>query len=1139
MRSISRIRVVIWILPLLLCFSLLVLLACPAHAGGTWPPVGQCAGGYPYDVAVQGNYAYVAAGTAMTVVDISTPSEPHQVAEVPMPGVVTRVAVAGAYAYAAAGEAGLWIVNVSDPANPVVAGTWLWAPPVVSDPIAMDVAVGGGYAYVAHRAMSWSGVVVVDVSDATNPQEAAVWDAPGDIWGVTVAGTYAYVSAGGMRILDISDPVNAHEVGSIAMSSYQVAVAGTYAYVAGGNTGLRVVDVSNPVTPTEVGFWDTAGWAGDVAIAGLYAYVADSNDGLRVIYVSDPAHPVEVGYWDTPGSCSGVALAGGYACVADGFYGVRMIDVSDPTQPASVGSWNPPGYAWGVAAAGGYAYVADADAGLRIVDVTDPTQPIALGLWDTPGWAGNVTVAGAYAYVADGSAGLRVIYVADPAHPVEVGYLDTDGSSMEVVLSGGRAYLADDYGGLAVIDVSTPASPTMLGHTHAAGNTVGVAVVGSYAYVAGASTGLHVIDVSDPASPQQIGSWSTSRLFTDVAAAGHYAYLADDYGVRVIDVADPTDPVQLGYWDQGFLPSAVAVADGRVYVADQRAGLRVLDVSDPAKPVEIGYWDTPGEARGVAVSGDHVYLADYGWGLVIFPSTVPGTLTGQVRASGTGAVIAGATVEAYRGGVLRQSAVANATGIYAMSLPAGRYTMVARKQGYVAQGKAGIVVTAGGKAYANFNLGVSGSVTGQVKARATNGNLPGVTISISTGGKVVKSVTTNTSGIYLADSDLPTGTYALTASKTGFITQAKANISITAGGTTYVNFFLDRLCIKGQVREAGTAANIAGATVQAYQGDVLKATATTAANGIYEIGGLALGKYTVIASKPGYVRQTKTEVAVIKGEVAYVNFSLAVSGKLKGQVKDKVSGANLGGATITARMGGVVRATGTTTAPWGVYEIDSDLPAGSYIVVASRSGYLPQTKKDIIIVAAATTYANFNLDRGPVITGQVRQAGTSASIAGANVMIWKDGEKKYDTSTDAGGMYEIPSGLLAEGGPYNVAVLADGYLAGGAGNVYITEGVTQHFDIYLDLSGMLKGQVKNKVTGANLEGAAVSVYSDGDLRARVSTSPGTGIYDITTNLPPGTYVVSAAASGYQTQTKNNITVTPGVTTYVNFNLQPQ
>jgi len=43
-----------------------------------WPPVGVLAGGYPFGVAVQGNYAYVGAGPALTIVDISDPANPKR-----------------------------------------------------------------------------------------------------------------------------------------------------------------------------------------------------------------------------------------------------------------------------------------------------------------------------------------------------------------------------------------------------------------------------------------------------------------------------------------------------------------------------------------------------------------------------------------------------------------------------------------------------------------------------------------------------------------------------------------------------------------------------------------------------------------------------------------------------------------------------------------------------------------------------------------------------------------------------------------------------------------------------------------------------------------------------------------------------
>jgi len=340
----------------------------------------------------------------------------------------------------------------------------------------------------------------------------------------------------------------------------------------------------------------------------------------------------------------------------------------------------------------------------------------------------------------------------------------------------------------------------------------------------------------------------------------------------------------------------------------------------------------------------------------------PGAISGQVRVRGTTTNIQGATVEAYRGGVLNGSGTTAANGIYGIAnLAPGTYVVSARKQGYVTQTKAGIAVNAGATSYCNFGLDPSGRITGQVKDKGTGLNIAGATVTVSAGGVVKATRTTAANGIYLVDTNLATGTYVVAASKSGYITQTKGSISVTQGATTYVNFNLDLVCLKGQVKQAGTPTNLAGATVSVYQGDVLKATATTNASGIYEIGALAAGSYTVVAWKAGYVRQTKLNITVTSGVVTYVNFNLSVSGKLKGQVKDKVSGANLVGATVFGRMGGVIRATTTTTAPYGVYEINADLPPETYVVQASQTGYVPQAKKNIVVIAGATTYVNFNL----------------------------------------------------------------------------------------------------------------------------------------------------------------------------------
>ncbi len=102
----------------------------------------------------------------------------------------------------------------------------------------------------------------------------------GSISAVALQGDYAYIGEGyGLTILDISDPTSVGLVkrtplfpdivwGEDVDIVLGVDVAEEYAYVAGGEAGLRVVDISDPMNPTEVGFHDTPGSARECGSSG-------------------------------------------------------------------------------------------------------------------------------------------------------------------------------------------------------------------------------------------------------------------------------------------------------------------------------------------------------------------------------------------------------------------------------------------------------------------------------------------------------------------------------------------------------------------------------------------------------------------------------------------------------------------------------------------------------------------------------------------------------------------------------------------------------------------------------------------------------------------------------------------------------
>ncbi|MCK4676567.1 MAG: putative Ig domain-containing protein [Bacteroidales bacterium] len=297
----------------------------------------------------------------------------------------------------------------------------------------------------------------VGSADGVYLTQVGSYNTAGHALGVAISGSYAYVADGlsDLVVVNISDPTNPTLAGSYntAGLALDVAVSGSYAYVVDlSNCRLVAVNISDPINPTLAGSYNTLFSPRGVAVSGSYAYVADGANGLVVVNISDPTNPTLAGSYNTAGNAYGVAVSGSYAYVADGLSGLVVVNISDPTNPTLAGSYNTVWFAYGVAVSGNYAYVADDANGLVVVNISDPTNPTLAGSYNTAGDAWNVEVAGIYAYVADGANGLVVVNISNPTNPTLAGSYNTAGLAREVAVSGSYAYIAYDFNGLVILD---------------------------------------------------------------------------------------------------------------------------------------------------------------------------------------------------------------------------------------------------------------------------------------------------------------------------------------------------------------------------------------------------------------------------------------------------------------------------------------------------------------------------------------------------------------------------------------------------------------------------------------------------------------------------------------------------------------
>jgi hypothetical protein len=624
--------------------------------------VGQI-GGQSLAVAVQSSIAYLGVGPRLLTLDVSAPDTPQLLAQSDvLPGVVHDIAVLEGVAYVATGDAGLRLLDVTDPATPREIGS---APAAAA---AQVVSLQDRMAYVGESTCDGGDCVgslrAIDISAPGDPQEVGFLEMPDAVNDVVLVGEYAYVAhRQGLTVVDVSDPAQPLETGAFPLQgsaedvAIAPAVAGGHAYIVSGPY-LLVLDTSSPAAPRQVSSSTILFAPSGVATAGDHVLVSDGfcefgqcGSHLRTLDVSDLAEPRETGALELGDLVVDVAIADGLAYVVSWESGLSIVDLTDPANPQPLGTFDTPGSIENVALSGEHAFVTGGgENGLLVLDLTDPTAPWSAGALPML-FAGAVALADGYAYVPVWVEGLRVADVRDPANPVEVGALDAtvlQGTADRVALgdappegSGSAyAYLTVQEGGLVTLDVTNPADPHPVGaYTPPAGSIRGVAVAAGYAYATGSTSEgdqrkgvLYVIDLADPTRPGPVASVELpDHTSSDVALAGDYAYvtLADCYyftcsgSLHVIAISDPTRSRLVSSLDVPGGAFAVAVRDdaegsgryGTLAAGDE--GVWVVDLSDPAQPQLVRRANTPGRAQDIAVMDDLVYVGDGDGGLLI------------------------------------------------------------------------------------------------------------------------------------------------------------------------------------------------------------------------------------------------------------------------------------------------------------------------------------------------------------------------------------------------------------------------------------------------------------------------------------------------------------------------------------------
>lgn len=242
------------------------------------------------DGAIIGDHLFAVDATNLWVLDNTDPTAMTRVLLASGLGQPIGAAQHAGRLLLAAGDAGLLVLDVSDPIEPTLIHQVALPGP------ALDLAVDGDAVYVATGAAGLS-----KVSLAGTPTLLETLPVPGFTAAATVRDGLAYVAAcSSLSIVDLATgaPVGstwlagAYDGDFLVAPAKDVELVGDVAFVAAGRFGAVAVNVASPAAPTILGNCtvqhDLAFYASGVRAAGGKLFVAGGEYGILPVEVSDP-----------------------------------------------------------------------------------------------------------------------------------------------------------------------------------------------------------------------------------------------------------------------------------------------------------------------------------------------------------------------------------------------------------------------------------------------------------------------------------------------------------------------------------------------------------------------------------------------------------------------------------------------------------------------------------------------------------------------------------------------------------------------------------------------------------------------------------------------------------------------------------
>jgi hypothetical protein len=473
------------------------------------------------------------------------------------------------------------------------------------------------------------------------------------------------------------------------------------------------------------------------------------------------------------------------------------------------------------------------------------------------------------------------------------------------------------------------------------------------------------------------------------------------------------------------------------------------------------------------------------------------------------------------------------------------YTIGIAASGYTPGTLGSYYVPAGSPATLDVQLRSVTVTASETSSSVTGTTLSDAAISAIVPGGTVPSFASNGAGGFEVKGVLPTGTWTISASRSGYTTKTTP-LTVGSPGVFKQSVAVTLVPAPTVVKAQSSLANapLAGVIVHAVSNDSPAAATVdslaTPANGTVSLA-LVPGSWTISttnattlaaghhADAPG----TSLSIPLPAGSAA-TTLTLDKHETLTVSAKGRVSASSapaLAGVVLKATPAIGTEVTLAPTSTTGVYSYTGPLAAGAYALSATAPDHSDLAAGDSVTVVADGTNAakSVTLNHLESLTVTIKgktSSTTTAALADATVTASNGTGSVTLAATSTTGEYAYQGELT---GTYTITASKDGFATDGSKTIAsvpfgdATKTVTlNHLE---SITVTLKG--RNSATGAasKLSGATVTTL-DGSTTRTLTEVGTTGVYVYEGQLS-GSYTVKAVKDGYTTDTLSSTAIAFG------------